>query len=273
MNTFKERREQKIERFKELAVKNKERAESRYSAFKSIQGRIPLGQPIMVGHHSERGHRADIKRMDSHLGKMSEHFDKAEYYERKAEKMENNKSIFIEDPEALEKLSDRLTALKNLRDAYKTFNKTWRKEGLEKAIEQWPGDKDSIRQLVNIYCKRFNHETQQNEFYDIKCLPSYLLVNLGAKIKRYESKVETVQEVQAMSDTEFFNENGIKACIEEMRVNVYFETIPNEELRSKLKRSPLAMKWSPLGKCWTRKLGASTHIEYFKKCLIEVLKS
>ena len=271
MNTFQEKRQAKIERYKELAEKNKDRAESRYSAYRSIQDRIPLGQPIMVGHHSERGHRADIKRMDSHLGKMSEHFDKAEYYERKAEAIENNKSIFIEDPEALEKLSDRLTALKNLRDAYKTFNKTWRKEGLEKAIEQWPGDKDSIRQLVNIYCKRFNHETQQNEFYDVKCLPSYLLVNLGAKIKRYESKVETVKEVKSMDDNLIFEKEGIKACIEEMRVNVYFDSIPNEELRSKLKRSPLALKWSPMSKAWTRKLGASTHIEYLKSELIKAL--
>ncbi|WP_132290495.1 DUF3560 domain-containing protein [Kribbella sp. VKM Ac-2568] len=34
------------------------------AARRQISDHIPLGQPILVGHHSERRHRRDIERMD-----------------------------------------------------------------------------------------------------------------------------------------------------------------------------------------------------------------
>ena len=37
-----------------------------------IRDGIPLGQPILVGHHSERRHRADIERMHRNAHKMAE---------------------------------------------------------------------------------------------------------------------------------------------------------------------------------------------------------
>ena len=39
----------------------------RYDAAQQIAEGIPTGQPVLVGHHSERGHRRDLKRMDGHL--------------------------------------------------------------------------------------------------------------------------------------------------------------------------------------------------------------
>lgn len=233
MNTFQEKRQKKIERFKELAESHKERAE--------VGDRIP------------KGHRADLKRMDSHMQKMSDHLETVKYYENKAASMESNKSIFIEDPEA------------------KDFNKTWKKEGLQKALENWPGNKNGMLSIVEMYCKKWNHEKNQNEFFDRKCLPSYMLTNLGAKIKRYESKLAAVSNVKKLDSSVIFEKEGVRAVIEEMRVNIYFDSIPGEELRSKLKRSPLAMRWSPSAKCWTRVVSEATQGQYFKSTLIEVL--
>lgn len=44
---------------------------------------IPMGQPILVGHHSEGYHRRHIGRMNSNMEKGLEELKKAEYYERK----------------------------------------------------------------------------------------------------------------------------------------------------------------------------------------------
>lgn len=42
-------------------------AEHRYQAAREIGDNIPMGQPVLVGHHSERGHRRDLARMDGHM--------------------------------------------------------------------------------------------------------------------------------------------------------------------------------------------------------------
>lgn len=45
---------------------------------------IPLGQPILVGHHSERRHRRAIERADNAMRKACEETDKAKYFEGRA---------------------------------------------------------------------------------------------------------------------------------------------------------------------------------------------
>jgi hypothetical protein len=45
---------------------------------------IPLGQPILAGHHSEKRHRKDLNRIDRHFAEAKEHHDKAEYFRRRA---------------------------------------------------------------------------------------------------------------------------------------------------------------------------------------------
>lgn len=46
---------------------------------------IPMGQPILVGHHSERRHRALLKRSDNAMRRGVEAGKKAAYYERRAD--------------------------------------------------------------------------------------------------------------------------------------------------------------------------------------------
>lgn len=47
-------------------------ADARYAAAQAIGEGIPMGQPVLVGHHSERGHRRDIARMNGHMRKSVE---------------------------------------------------------------------------------------------------------------------------------------------------------------------------------------------------------
>jgi len=68
-----------------------------------ITEHIPLGQPILVGHHSEHRHRRDLDRSWNAMGKSVEfsnkaksHISKAEYWERRAN------TINLSMPESLE---------------------------------------------------------------------------------------------------------------------------------------------------------------------------
>jgi hypothetical protein len=52
-------------------------SEARYAAARRELDVIPPGQPILVGHHSERGHRAALKRIGNNFAKSSEEHAKA----------------------------------------------------------------------------------------------------------------------------------------------------------------------------------------------------
>jgi Domain of unknown function (DUF3560) len=57
MNDFEFKRQQKTERFRELAEKHESISTGRHLAAREQLQMIPPGQPILVGHHSEKRHR------------------------------------------------------------------------------------------------------------------------------------------------------------------------------------------------------------------------
>lgn len=64
---------------------------------------IPFGQPILVGHHSERAHRGVIERADSAMRKSIQEGDKAEEYSRRAAYWEGKiNDINLSMPESIE---------------------------------------------------------------------------------------------------------------------------------------------------------------------------
>ena len=112
MNDFESERAAKAARFRQLAEKHANIATGRHFAARERLEVIPVGQPILVGHHSEKRHRKDLTRIDEHFAKAKEHHDKAEYFRRRAAAAESNVIIFSDDPDATEKLVDKIERLK-----------------------------------------------------------------------------------------------------------------------------------------------------------------
>lgn len=90
----------KAERYETYADNAEARAKSRSQAADKIGSFIPFGQPILVGHHSERRHRRDIERIRNNVEKSIEESDKAAYLRGRAfdlnrsqERMENRRYI------------------------------------------------------------------------------------------------------------------------------------------------------------------------------------
>ena len=79
-----ERSEGRAEMLRARAERRDAEATARLAAADAIADRIPLGQPILVGHYSERGHRADIKRMHNHMDRFVEAYGEARHAERAA---------------------------------------------------------------------------------------------------------------------------------------------------------------------------------------------
>ena len=88
-----------------------------------------MGQPILVGHHSEGRHRAALARSDSAMRKSIEgQQDSAEYYERKAQGVGQG-GISSDDPEAVAKLRTELEQLQKAQGVMKAGNKVVRASG------------------------------------------------------------------------------------------------------------------------------------------------
>jgi hypothetical protein len=113
--TYEEKIQAKIEYAKSKAIQLKLSSDKFFEkGFCETTG-IPLGQPILVGHHSEGRHRRAIERYDNQMRKNIEDAEKAKYYEEKAERLENNTVISSDNPEAINLLKEKLVKLESQR--------------------------------------------------------------------------------------------------------------------------------------------------------------
>ncbi|MGW6391176.1 DUF3560 domain-containing protein [Streptomyces sp. NPDC055103] len=71
-------------RYSDRADRASATSAARRNAARGIADYIPPGQPILVGHHSERGHRRAIARMDGHMRKSIDEHKKAGYWADRA---------------------------------------------------------------------------------------------------------------------------------------------------------------------------------------------
>jgi hypothetical protein len=128
--TYRERRLRKAERLREWSQANQAKSEARDEAADQLASGIPVGQPILVGHHSERRHRKDLARIDSNWEAARELRAKADEQARRADGIEAQAAgaIYDDDPDAIEKLSDKIIGLEAERNAMKDANNKYRRE-------------------------------------------------------------------------------------------------------------------------------------------------
>lgn len=79
-----ERAEDRAERFEEYSDKRAADAERAHEYVQSICENIPLGQPILVGHHSERHARKDAQRIENGMRKAVNMWETSKYWTQRA---------------------------------------------------------------------------------------------------------------------------------------------------------------------------------------------
>lgn len=110
-----ERKLERSERYSDYSENAHARAEASSHAAHEIGRFIPMGQPILVGHHSEKRHRRDLGRIDSQMRKSIEESKKADYFsdrsanlEREAKRITQDRSYIMNRIEELESYLRRL---------------------------------------------------------------------------------------------------------------------------------------------------------------------
>ena len=148
---YEERRNRRIERYKELSKKADAEADARSN---STANRILIstpGQPILVDHHSERYHRNLIKKANNDIRKSIELSDKSKYYERRAEEVANSNAIYSDDPLAIQKLKDKVEYLENEREKIKARDhEQWELTNIGATIRETKKRIDRLEKLEEI---------------------------------------------------------------------------------------------------------------------------
>lgn len=79
-----ERAESRADRFSEFSTKRAQDARAARDAVSSITDKIPLGQPILVGHHSERRARKDAERIENGMRRAVSMWETSQYWRERA---------------------------------------------------------------------------------------------------------------------------------------------------------------------------------------------
>jgi hypothetical protein len=265
MQSYEERKQSRIESLKKRAIRKKEIAsENDLSLYGEEKSCIPLGQPILVGHHSERRHRKHLERIENRVRKGYEAHKESERLLERAEAAEKRSAIDSDNPNAIDLLKHKIEAMEKQRDQNKKINQLVRAASNSKELEslilnQWP-DFDS----ADLIASKLMDGRE-------KGVPTWWFTNHSAEIRRLKKRIE---QLQAMEENQFptIEKNGITVCLLEGRIVMSMDFIPSKESRQKLKSSPLSFKWSPKNKAWVRKHTPTTASQYFKSELNQFLE-
>lgn len=122
--TRRERLERKLQKREEWAEKAQAKADSGFEAVRRIADGIPFGQPILVGHHSERHARRDAERIHNGMERSVERQKMAQHHRGAAigiqHQLEN--SIFSDDPDAVEVLEAKVAKAEEKQALMKKVN-------------------------------------------------------------------------------------------------------------------------------------------------------
>lgn len=243
-NNFEQRKNQRIEHARNQAAKNEKLSENLAKKSHDMASVIPMGQPILVGHYSEKRDRNFRKKIQDTFGKSIEADNKAQYYKEKAEAIENNTAIFSDDPQAIEKLKAQLEHLQKLQAFMKAANKCIRKK-----------DKTAFLKMEWATEKLWQEVNTPDCFKGIG-YPSYKLTNNNASIARIKQRITQLENVAKRTTKESIVAGlRIVENTEAGRVQLIFEEKPNEETRKLLKRE--GFRWSPTEGAWQRHLNGN----------------
>lgn len=247
MNDYEQRKQDRIDRYRERAANARQRSDSAYNAAHAISDVIPFGQPILVGHHSEKRHRRDLAKIDNGMRRSFEESKKAEYWEQRAAAAEENDSISRHDPDALDKLRERIAELRERQENMKAVNKA------HKAFLKKPASLDAAPFSEAVKAKIRSYKPEYS------WLPHpfapYQMQNNLANIKRLEARLVDLQRTPAPAAAPVV---GQGVTVEENQeldgIEVKFAAKPSAEVLAKLKQA--GFRWSRRQGVWYRRRNA-----------------
>ena len=257
MNAYEERKQARIERLRERAEKTRAEGESKMTTASQFFYDLN-GQPLLPGHYSYKSDRNRRERYDNMGRKGYEMTKQADDLERRAAAAESNRAISSDDPNAPEKLRERIASLEAKQQRMKDTNKI---------IQRKPKNEPTPEKIAALVTLGASEAAAQKLFEPDFCgrigFPSYALQNNNANIRRLRQRLAEVEAAAAQreasggaetTETEY---DGFTVCedVDMNRVQIIFPGKPDESTRSVLKSC--GFRWAPSVGAWQRQLNAN----------------
>lgn len=263
--SYEDKLEARRERYQELAEKAGKESSRYAKESEDMLSVIPMGQPILVGHHSEMRDRRYRQRAWDKMGKAYELSKKSDYYEDKVKSVGKG-GISADDKNAIKKLSDKYNSIKKLHDRMKEANKIIKSKGT---------DEEKNKKLLEAgWTEQQAYKIMQPDYGGRVGFPDYQLTGNTAEMRRIIDRVIDIhtrsRKAAEAPKSDDFSDLGfeVERNTDINRLQLKFPGKPDASVRDVLKSN--GFRWSPREGAWQRQLTGNA--EYSLKRVVEKLK-
>lgn len=256
---YADRMSERLNRMRRRADKAEREGHSALTQTRARADLIPFGQPILVGHHSERRDRNFRDKIHNGFRRGYEALERAQAIRRRVDSAESNRVVSSDDPLAVVKLRVKLMELEDRQQHMKAVN-----DAIRRALKQ--PEETRVDWLANTLS--FKRETAERllsktDFMGNLGYAPYQLRNNNANIRSTKQRIaelEARQRMIAQADTTSETEEAshglsVERDLVNNRIRLHFPGKPSPEMIQRLKR--FGFRWSPSNQAWQRQLNVS----------------
>ncbi|NTU68946.1 MAG: DUF3560 domain-containing protein [Chlorobiaceae bacterium] len=252
-NDYNKIKQNRIDRLTGRAEKKAAASDAAYNASKRLADQIPFGQPILVGHHSEKRARRDADRIGNYATKSVELDREAKSLAARAAAAESNCTISSDDPDAIEALREKLAKLEEVQEMMKAANKI---------IQRKPKNEATSEKIEKLVALGFKEATAVKLFEGARWeigFQGFQLSNNNAKINATKKRIEELERAGSIEYSRKEYE-GFAVIVDPdlNRIQIDFESVAI--YRELCERTGLNMRRYGFvfsrrdGNCWQRKI-------------------
>ena len=246
MNDYEQRKQDRIDRYLEKAGKARAESSALSQQAHTMLSAIPPGQPMLPDHYSYKSDKRYRDRIDTKMRQSIFADEKADYYEGKARAAANNRAISSDDPDAVQKLQEKLTALEKLQAKMKTTNAYYRKHQTCRGCEG----------ITDEEAARLDQRVKDGYSWETAPYPAYALSNNNQEIHRIKKRLETLTQNREVGFQGWeFDGGKVVANDDKNRLQIFFDEIPPAEVREALKGH--GFRWARSEGAWQRQLSSN----------------
>jgi len=265
MNSYEQKQSRRKQRLAAAAENAERESTAAFQRSNSYTDGIPMGQPILVGHHSEKRHRNALKKSDNAMRKAVESSKHAEELRGRAAAVGTG-GISSDDPDAIQKLSEQLQTCQDWQALMVATNKLVRfaekrAEAITARVELVRGQLAALGfgevNMVQLFTKDFAGRTG---------FPTYMLQNNNANTRRIAARIAALQarpkQLEAFTP---IDGDGWRIFVDadENRVCLEFDARLSKERYTDIRSWPYSFVWSHSYSRFQRKY--STNAIYYAK--------
>ena len=241
-NDYEEKKERRILSLLDAAERMQAAGQASVTAGDAALSMIPFGQPILIGHHSEKRDRNYRARAVWKIDRGIELQEKAAELRRRAEAAEENDSISSDDPEAIRKIEERISGLEAKQQLWREINKCIRRKDDAGLIALGVPEANVKALHEPDFCGRIG-------------IPDYKFSNNSSNIRRLKQRLAVLKhrDAQRQAGQERNEEKAgvrMRSSAETNRTQIFFPGKPPEEIIRELKSN--GFRWSPSEGAWQR---------------------